>query len=371
MNIGQKIKNLRKKQNITQEKLAAYLNISYQAVSKWENNTAYPDITLVPQIANFFGVTADELLGMKDVEENESLRKYEKKYFDLRRQGKILKSIEVAREVLKNHPRNFQWMLNLCYSLIQYTVTDEQRAYSKEHKFEEEAIELCERILEDCTTDSIRHSAIQILCCSYPHVNKTEQAIILANQMPDLFTCKENLLTHIYEGEERIKACQKLLILMADQVCGLIWILVSDGLMGKELTSNQRIELSQKAISILDLLFSEDKENGFWTSVKERIYERMAKIYAKENDAENVIKALLLAEENAIIADESLTQDERKYNSLLINRLTYYPKNYTTNFEGTQREFLLMTINNDKNISQFKELPEISDLIERLKDNLS
>ena len=58
---GQIIKDLRKKQDVTQEKLAAYLNISYQAISKWENGTALPDITLIPKIANFFGVTSDEL----------------------------------------------------------------------------------------------------------------------------------------------------------------------------------------------------------------------------------------------------------------------------------------------------------------------
>lgn len=59
--IGKKIKDLRKSQDITQEKLADYLNISYQAVSKWENGTALPDITLVPSIANFFGISTDEL----------------------------------------------------------------------------------------------------------------------------------------------------------------------------------------------------------------------------------------------------------------------------------------------------------------------
>lgn len=56
---GQIIKDLRKKQDVTQEKLADYLNISYQAISKWENGTALPDITLIPKIANFFGVTTE------------------------------------------------------------------------------------------------------------------------------------------------------------------------------------------------------------------------------------------------------------------------------------------------------------------------
>ena len=67
LKIGEKIKELRKAQDVTQEKLADYLNISYQAVSKWENGLALPDITLVPQLANFFGVTCDYLLGVSNV----------------------------------------------------------------------------------------------------------------------------------------------------------------------------------------------------------------------------------------------------------------------------------------------------------------
>ena len=82
LNIGEKIKLLRKQQDVTQEKLAAYLNISYQAVSKWENGTAYPDITLVPSIANFFGVSSDELLGMRKCDENDELKEYESVYHE-------------------------------------------------------------------------------------------------------------------------------------------------------------------------------------------------------------------------------------------------------------------------------------------------
>ena len=48
MNIGNKIRELRKQRGITQEQLAESIGISFQAVSKWENNIALPDITLVP-----------------------------------------------------------------------------------------------------------------------------------------------------------------------------------------------------------------------------------------------------------------------------------------------------------------------------------
>ncbi|MBO5786342.1 MAG: helix-turn-helix transcriptional regulator [Clostridia bacterium] len=61
MNIGSKIRELRKQRGITQEQLATSIGISFQAVSKWENNIALPDITLAPMLASYFGVTMDEL----------------------------------------------------------------------------------------------------------------------------------------------------------------------------------------------------------------------------------------------------------------------------------------------------------------------
>lgn len=62
-NLGTNIKILRKQMNLTQEQLAEALNISSQAVSKWETHISYPDITLIPSIADFFGVSIDFLFG--------------------------------------------------------------------------------------------------------------------------------------------------------------------------------------------------------------------------------------------------------------------------------------------------------------------
>ncbi len=63
--IGKNIKKLRTAKNITQEQLAASLHISNQAVSKWEKEQAFPDISLLPMIADYFGVTMDELFGYR------------------------------------------------------------------------------------------------------------------------------------------------------------------------------------------------------------------------------------------------------------------------------------------------------------------
>ena len=61
--IGERIAQLRRKKNITQEAMAEQLGVTPQAVSKWENDISCPDITLLPPLAALLGVTVDELLG--------------------------------------------------------------------------------------------------------------------------------------------------------------------------------------------------------------------------------------------------------------------------------------------------------------------
>lgn len=65
MAIGKNIKRLRLNSGLTQEQLAERLHLSGQAVSKWENGTALPDIVLLPALADCFGVTIDELMDYK------------------------------------------------------------------------------------------------------------------------------------------------------------------------------------------------------------------------------------------------------------------------------------------------------------------
>ena len=62
---GEKIAELRRERGLTQEKLAGIIGISSQAISKWENNATMPDIMFLPIIADTFGVTIDELFGIR------------------------------------------------------------------------------------------------------------------------------------------------------------------------------------------------------------------------------------------------------------------------------------------------------------------
>ena len=68
MKLSEQIKKYRKENNLTQEQFASKLFVSKQAVSKWETNRSYPDINLLPQIAEMLNISIDELIGKKETE---------------------------------------------------------------------------------------------------------------------------------------------------------------------------------------------------------------------------------------------------------------------------------------------------------------
>ncbi|NLV99324.1 MAG: helix-turn-helix transcriptional regulator [Clostridiaceae bacterium] len=82
MSIGKKIANLRKEQGLTQSELAEKLGVSAQAVSKWENDVAYPDITLLPALAEELNTTIDLLLGDAVEAETRYVEKKERKNYE-------------------------------------------------------------------------------------------------------------------------------------------------------------------------------------------------------------------------------------------------------------------------------------------------
>lgn len=74
MELGKKIKQLRLNKGVTQETLANTLGVTYQAVSRWENETTMPDISLLPQISVFFGVSIDELFEFTEESQYERIQ---------------------------------------------------------------------------------------------------------------------------------------------------------------------------------------------------------------------------------------------------------------------------------------------------------
>lgn len=111
--MGQIIKRLRKERSLTQEELAEQLGISAPAVSKWENNTAMPDISQIVPLANLFGVTTDVLFGTYGIEhEGEVISRLEEIYeiYDSCKQGEegttALIILEKYRDAIHTYPNN-------------------------------------------------------------------------------------------------------------------------------------------------------------------------------------------------------------------------------------------------------------------------
>lgn len=75
LNIGNTISTKRKEKGITQENLAQYIGVSKASVSKWETGQSYPDIIFLPQLATYFDISIDELIGYSPQMTKEDIRK--------------------------------------------------------------------------------------------------------------------------------------------------------------------------------------------------------------------------------------------------------------------------------------------------------
>ncbi len=144
INLADQLKALRKEKNVSQEKLAAYLNISYQAVSKWENGNAYPDIQLLPEISRFFGISIDELLQVEKLDEQALLEEYASKAETLFRNGEDMeKLLALWKEAYQKMPNNIQVKEFLQKEMAKFFINGKNtmRCYPFRHLWDEAYIE--------------------------------------------------------------------------------------------------------------------------------------------------------------------------------------------------------------------------------------
>ena len=99
--IGDTIKELRKQRKITQELLAEEIGVTPQAISRWERNVGYPDVSQIVPLAKAFGVSTDEILGASNGSDEEQINEY----VNLATKAE---SLEKSIEILKEAKSNFQ-----------------------------------------------------------------------------------------------------------------------------------------------------------------------------------------------------------------------------------------------------------------------
>ena len=364
ISIGKKIKELRRSQDVTQEKLAEYLNITYQAVSRWENELAYPDITLLPAIANFFGISADKLLGMKGNEDEEELNEYTNTYQDNWNKGKLDVNIALCREVLAKYPRNYRWMDNLTHCLLQYNAPTEEEKIANY----EEAIAICERIREDCTDDKRRSSVTQTLVMLYSdsRIGKKDLARAIVEQLPSMYVSKDFLLGHVYTGEEWVKQKQGLLERLADSISQILRSLSYNNSTLSFDEKNQHITIANK---IFDLIFDGEENSLFHSCRYSENYRHLARRYcqAEHIDKKKAIEYLILAEKAAKRYDDCEGVEEQFYKSAILNKSVYYPGGTMKDYEESEVGLVHYFIKDNKCFENLGDHPDFIALMERLE----
>ena len=186
--IGQNIKKFRAKNNVTQEKLAEYLSVSYQAVSKWERGEAYPDITTLPALARFFNTTTDELLGIDNDKYETEINEFLEENNRLHSEGEERKFRELSLSMYQKYPNDFRVIKCYMWDIFY----DPDYDYDNHHNLpdwrtihSDELIPLCEKILADCVDDQIRFSAIDLLIMIYTGLKDYDRALEYANRYPN------------------------------------------------------------------------------------------------------------------------------------------------------------------------------------------
>lgn len=152
MNLGNKIRELRRASNLTQEQLAAALNISAQAVSKWEMGASYPDMSMIPTLAAFFRVSLDELFDfdVKNVDkEIEDIRMEHNKYF----WHNFEKAEQILLDGLKQYPASIQLKTELV-NLYSYHVDRGDEIINKAFELGSHIISVSQDVFCTCRTKS-------------------------------------------------------------------------------------------------------------------------------------------------------------------------------------------------------------------------
>lgn len=161
LNIGDQIRRLRRERDITQEEFAEVLGVSCQSVSRWENSTCYPDIELLPTIADFFGISIDCLMGVDEVTEKSKVAQYISQFQEAVSWGRINDCIAIARNGVAEYPNNYELLNKLMYALFLSGDSDGNIPGWQENmkKYDSEITALGERIMEYCPDQDIRLEA--------------------------------------------------------------------------------------------------------------------------------------------------------------------------------------------------------------------
>ena len=244
--LGEKIRSLRKQKNISQEVFANYLGVSFQAVSKWETGSTMPDVTMIPAIASFFGVSTDELFDFNLFETEKQVdsichESWKYRYDD------PAKAENILREGLQIFPGNDIILNNLLY-----TLDYKERA--------DEVITLCKTLIESTRDDSVKYDACRILASCYKENGQDDLVKPTLEIIPEIYFTKLELMASLLSGDDSYESAQKQKNISADDLIDML-IIIGKHLMEKDEKEKalSQFKIAQKVIDAFKDDFIEDK----------------------------------------------------------------------------------------------------------------
>lgn len=230
LNLGIKIRELRRRDGRTQDNLAESLGVTAQAVSRWEAGRSYPDMEMIPAIANYFHVSIDELFGYHDEREDKIRTILEKASGILTKQGftmyqgslseDVLECVNMLRAASEEFPNEPKILLKLAQALHMWGwnkygakgylsdssgIIEDDIEYNSQNVYWQEAVRAYEKLLKCDPSPEDREMAIRHITPLYCRMGEYEKAKALANDQNALVICKEVLLPLATVGEEKAR----------------------------------------------------------------------------------------------------------------------------------------------------------------------
>ncbi len=202
--IGEKIKELRKANDMTQEKLADYLGVSFQAISKWECGIASPDISLLVPISRLFGISIDELFDNSKDNVDLHLTELKKAYDETWQTGDTKKRYEISLIAVEDYPGNLELLENLASSEWYYGIHEMTNNPEERIKLFESSVKHAETVIENTKDDSLKDKSLITIIYSLYNLGRIDEAKKYAEMTDD-----ENLIIMCLTGDERIKRKQE------------------------------------------------------------------------------------------------------------------------------------------------------------------
>lgn len=243
--LSETFKTLRRRLNLTQEQVAEVLGVSCQAVSKWETGFSCPDISLLPGIADLFGVSVDHLLGHDTCKLKEEIQAVCREATALFDKDCHSEAVPLLREALIRHPGNEELMYALAWALSG-TLRESPENY-------EEAILLYHKILEISTDTAMRTKVTRDLMYRYVTKEDYPKAWELGEALPPFDCCQEynTVRGNLYAGEAMAVRLRANIRLFGEAMAECLEYFVGERILTQEEKAPYTAEIAKKDLALL------------------------------------------------------------------------------------------------------------------------